>query len=785
MELDIDIMGKLDPSVMATINRVKSALESMGADARTRNEVMKRAYSQMFDTVKAGAKNVETAHRSVFQNITSLAMKSAGKVHEKFVDTFKDIGKEVAKGAVFGVGFEAAGLAGRAVEGGKEFAGEAVSMRAERESMQAQMETILKSRGQMAAFDSIDMMLRNLEGRRIPERYNQMLEASIQLMASAPGKFENVDKLRDMLTKLGDVSRTPEAFSLATQAFSRMLAEGKVDAQHLRELAIDTGYNFRGAMADALKVTPDELTDLMKKHKLTAEQTMQGLFGAIDAITGPGGPAYQHGLAQLKGLKGMFTIWGGHMDDLQESFGRQMENVISPVMTTLFEHLTPAELTHAFDKWTPMMKGFGDSIAYLMESITKGPSAADIKGIGDAFKSLFGQIFGTGGAAMFRTVQGGPGGVETMQVMNTQWKAALDKWASRIEKVLADIEHTVQFISDHWNTIKDGMLLAATAWAGMKAYDFAKSIAGFLKEVGLMNVTAGVVNVTGGLPGGKAVGEAEKVAGKLAPAAGAAEAGGALAAVGAAAAPALAVAGATVLGVNLIYAGLPKIPEAAKYDPEVLAEKRRLAAEAQSRMDVMEAERKAGMGGAEGDYKAALAALTQARTALAAEMKKAQTAQAALPPGAAPTVLPPIPMAPVPKAAPPPRLPPVPSAPPPVAVPKAPLAVTPPVAIPKAAPAVLPQAPAAAPLLNLSGQTASITSSLDSFSSALADAPGKAQEASGHLGSVASIFSGLPGQASSISASLGSLVAAINSAASSAAAQIHAAGAAAAASLTV
>jgi hypothetical protein len=321
-----------------------------------------------------------------------------------------------------------------------------------------------------------------------------------------------------------------------------------------------------------------------------------------------------------------------------------------------------------------------------------------------------------------------------------------------VEKTLASIRNTIQFVADHWKAIQDGMTIAAAAWGGAKVYDFAKGIRDMLQQVGLMNVQAGVVNVTGGLPGGKAVGEAEK----LAPAAGEAGAGGALAAVGAAAAPALAVAGGAVLGVNLIYAGLPKIPEAAKYDPEVLAEKRRIAAEAQSRMDVMEAERKAGMGGTESDYKAALAALTQARTQLAAEMKKAQAAQAALPPGAAPTVLPPpIPMAPVPKA-PPPTLPPVPMAPPPMAA-----------------------------LPDLSGKTAAISNSITSISDALAAAPGKATEASGHLDSVASTFSAMPGKASSISSSLDSLVAAINSAAASAAASIHSAAASAAASMTV
>jgi hypothetical protein len=756
MELDIEILGKLDPSVMSTINQVKAALASMGADARTRNEVMKRAYSQMFDSVGRGAKTMEGQTKGVFRNIADMAGRAASHMKESFLGTFKEIGGEVAKGLGFGAGFAIPSMVGAGVERVKEFGAEAVDIRAEREALQTQMRTILESQGKMLLTPQIDTMLRNIEGREVPEKYADLLKATTLLFSSAPEKFTSVDQLHKMLTQLADISRTPEAFSLATQAFTRMIAEGKVDAAHLRELAVDTGYNFKLAMADALKVSPEELSDMIKKKTLTGEQSLDALFSAFDRITGPGGPAYHHAEAQLAGLKGLEARWTGHVEDFQESFGRQMENVMAPVMEEIFKHLTPAELTHAFDAWTPIMKGLGDSIAYVMESFTKGPTAAEIKGIGDAFNSLFGKILGTGGVPMFKKVLGGPGGMEEIEVLSPEFKARLDAISGSITKTLDSIRSTIQFVADHWQTIKDGMVVAAAAWGGKKIFDVAKGIRDLLQQVGLMNVQAGVVNVTGGLPGGKAVGEAEKVAGKLAPAAGEAGAGGALAAVGAAAAPALAVAGGAALGVNLIYRTLPKIPEAAKYDPEVLAEKRRIAAEAESRFEVMEAERKAGMGGTEGDYKAALAALTTARTQLAAEMKKAEAAKAALPPGAAAPPLPPIPMAPVPKA--PPSLPPVPMAPP---------------------------VPPVAALPDLTGKTTAISSSITSISDALAAAPGKASEASGHLDSVASIFAGLPGQASSISGSLNSLVAAINSAAASAAASIHSAAASAAANMMV
>jgi hypothetical protein len=520
MELDIEILGKLDPSVMATVNQVKTALASMGADARTRNEVMKRAYSQMFDGVNRGAKNMETVHKSVFSNISNMAVRTASKMHESFIDTFKEIGGEVGKGLGFGAGFAIPSLVGAGIERAKEFGGEAIDIRGEREALQTQLENILKSRGQMLMTPQIDTMLRNIEGREVPEKYADLLKATTLLFSSAPEKFATVDQLHKTLTQLADISRTPEAFSLATQAFTRMLAEGKVDAAHLRELAVDTGYNFKGAMADALKVSPEELSDMIKKKTLTGEQSLDALFGAFDKLTGPGGPAYQHAEAQLAGLKGLQARWQGHMEDLQESFGKQMENLMQPVMEEIFKHLTPAELTHAFDQWTPLMKGLGDSIAYLMESIAKGPSSAQIKGIADAISALFGQMIGAKGD-MFTKVLGGPGGMEEMTVMATPWRNAIDNVAAGIEKTLASIRSTIQFVADHWRTIQDGMMLASTAWAGTKAYDFAKGLRDMLREVGIMSVQAGVVNVSGPAGAGVAgaVKEAEKVgAGAILPA---------------------------------------------------------------------------------------------------------------------------------------------------------------------------------------------------------------------------------------------------------------------------
>ena len=83
-----------------------------------------------------------------------------------------------------------------------------------------------------------------MEGRETPVRYTQLLTTSNLLLSAAPERFKDVDSMHKMLGQLADVSRDPEAFSMVSQACTRILAEGKVDAQHLNEMSIDTGSRF-------------------------------------------------------------------------------------------------------------------------------------------------------------------------------------------------------------------------------------------------------------------------------------------------------------------------------------------------------------------------------------------------------------------------------------------------------------------------------------------------------------------------------------------------------------
>ena len=98
-QLNIEIMGKLDPSVMQTVNAVKQQLKDIGADARTSSEVMKRTYAQMFDGIGQGAKEQFAQAKDAAGNFQSFM----DQVKATFTGVFAaDIAKEFFNVAIEG-----------------------------------------------------------------------------------------------------------------------------------------------------------------------------------------------------------------------------------------------------------------------------------------------------------------------------------------------------------------------------------------------------------------------------------------------------------------------------------------------------------------------------------------------------------------------------------------------------------------------------------------------------------------------------------------------------------
>jgi tape measure domain-containing protein len=525
-ELDIAILGRLDPSVMAAVNAAKAQLKSIGADARTSSEVMKRLYSQMFDGMGKSAKKGESEVKGVFHRMVEEAQHAAHAIQHSFSHAFHEIGTEVMKGIGFGAGFSIVGNIAQGVEGAmeatKEFAKGAAEIHAERESMQATIHSILSSKGRASQAEEMDTMFRQFEGQKGPETYQQLSQATMQLLGAAPERFKTVASVETQLQHLADVSRDPLAFSGVTQAYTRILAEGKVDAAHLREMSVDTGFNFKKAMADALKVTPEQLSKMIKTGKLSGEQSIEALMKGMELITGPGGAAYGHAEAQLQGLSGIFKRFEGHFQDFQDSFGMQLENFLRPIANTVFRYLTPSELTHAFDRFKGMAEGFGRSISYLIEAFGKPENAQRFKDLGNAVQGFFAKAFNIGNTAMFKTITGGISGIGEQTILSPEWRTKLDQLTSTVSNAAETLGGMIKSITDNWGNIQKGMLLVAEVWGAAKIAGWVKGIAEFFGAVPYINtaaINAGVINTgvaAGGIPAagtGGAVAAGEEAAG--------------------------------------------------------------------------------------------------------------------------------------------------------------------------------------------------------------------------------------------------------------------------------
>jgi hypothetical protein len=375
--------------------------------------------------------------------------------------------------------------------------------------LQTQLRTLTEAAGRPQLAAGIDTLIRNMEGRETPVRYQPMLETANLLMAAAPERFQSVDQMHKMLGQLADVSRSPESFGMVSAAFTKILAEGKVDAQHLNEMSIDTGFAFRKAMSDALKVTPEQLSDMLKKHKLTGEKQIEALMGAFDLLTGPGGPAYKHAEAQTQGLRGIEERFLGHWSDFQESFGVQLENFITPIADNVFRLLTPAALTHAFDGMTNFTKAFGTAIGETVAKFQSSGIITKLQQIGQTIGKMFGADF----SKFFETTYApGIGKISQMTKEGREWVDAVSgKWINAIKSGLDAIQAAVSFIKDHFEAVKVAAVAIGEALGIGKAFEFGAKIADFFKSIGVMTVNAASVTVIGGVGG--AAGAAEGLAG--------------------------------------------------------------------------------------------------------------------------------------------------------------------------------------------------------------------------------------------------------------------------------
>lgn len=505
--VDVEIKGELDPSLAKAVGMTEAELKRLQSAAKTFNDLMGKmvapreavnATNQINSAINKMESRSSTASREMrkhFQEIGEAGKKAAEKIQGSLAKAFDSIVEH---------GMHLTGIGGILGAVGGAFAGEefvrgAFEVRAERGVLQNQLRSVTEAAGRGYMAPQIDTLLRNMEGRETPVRYKQLLETSNLLLSAAPERFKDVGAMHKMLGQLADVSRDPEAFSMVSQAFTRILAEGKVDQQHLNEMSVDTGFAFKKAMSDALKVKPEELSEMIKKHKLTGDASINALLGAFNLITGPGGAAYKHAEAQLTGLAGLQSRFIGHWEDFQESFGVQLENFISPIAEKVFALLTPAALTHAFDQMSEFTKSFGSAIGELISKLAGGKAAEQIQAIGTALGQMIGKLFGTTNfGAFFKEVEDPISGMHTVMTATGQaWQDMIStKWADNIANALKAIRDTVTFIQSHFEQIKAGLLVVLGAMAAAKLAEIGAHVVQLVS--GVFNIGRAIINVASG-----------------------------------------------------------------------------------------------------------------------------------------------------------------------------------------------------------------------------------------------------------------------------------------------
>jgi hypothetical protein len=256
--VDVEIEGHLDPSLAKAVGLTEAQLKRLQAAQKTFNSLMSksaahapREWQQAQERIAAGMRKLETASDRATRKMGEGFRHAAEQAHragEKIVKSFAGAFDRIAEKTLHLTGIGGIlGTIGTAFAG-EEFVRGAFETRAERGVLQNQLRLMTEARGKPGMAQEIDTMIRNFEGREGPQRYDQLMKATTLLLSSAPERFGNTQQVHRMLSQLADVSRDPEAFSMATQAFTRILAGGKVDQAHLRELLPDTTSKKRWLM---------------------------------------------------------------------------------------------------------------------------------------------------------------------------------------------------------------------------------------------------------------------------------------------------------------------------------------------------------------------------------------------------------------------------------------------------------------------------------------------------------------------------------------------------------
>ena len=271
-QLSIEILGRLDPSVMQTVNTVREKLRDIGADARTSSEVMKRTYAQMFDGVGQGAKEQFAQAKDAAGNFQSFM----SNVKSTFTGVFAvDVAKEFFQVAI---------------EGAKELAvvmKDAGIEAATMEQMKLELSIELGKGGVPATKDIVDEWINKLQYFSDTTTIQMKDAADAFRGAVATGytpaaAFDMIKHLTDIAAATVPGGMTPsEHFKQLQEEYMTAIKGGNLMEKVIRPLEA-SGVQIRPFLEKKLSIEPGKLgalgTNLSEEELKTIEEGLRQLY---------------------------------------------------------------------------------------------------------------------------------------------------------------------------------------------------------------------------------------------------------------------------------------------------------------------------------------------------------------------------------------------------------------------------------------------------------------------------------------------------------------------------
>lgn len=471
-EASLKLLAKLDGSFQRSIKQAEGMMKSLEKQAQ-----MEKGFSRM-----------ESNSKRSFGRVSEHGKSAAKEIGESFKRVMETTGG-VFLGEKLREAFDKAG------DMAKEFISSSFEVRATREVLQNQQQAAFRSLDTKPGYSlnskEMDTWIRNQEGQTTPRTYREQMEAT-NLLATT-GKFKSTSSLEHMVSMLADTSKDSESYALAARAISRMFAGGKLDFRHVGEFAADTGYNLSDPLMQVTGAkTQADLEKMIKKAG--GAKSLEWLQKAMEILTGKGGAAYEHAAQQLIGLNGIMSKWTGHLEDLKESFGKNvLEPFLQPISDELGTFLTSGSLTHAFDSFESKFSEIGKTFASTLADLTKGDKLKTLEAMGTSFENFFKRVTGWGGT---RNTGAGKGVRKTPAM----------QYADRIERFEIAITNSMNFITTNWETVKNSMIALAGIWAGSKVLTGAAAIKAAIAEIAGFKGAPGTLGSIPGVVAGTVLG---------------------------------------------------------------------------------------------------------------------------------------------------------------------------------------------------------------------------------------------------------------------------------------